>query len=98
MLSTRTPPSGNEDRNETYGTRPKEAIDMKHAKIVKTKAAWEGALEKVRKKEKALTRKHDALAAERRRLPWVRIDKDYVFQSPDGKARLVDLLPITPNR
>ena len=64
---------------------------MKHAKIVKTKAAWEKALEKVRKKEKALTRKHDALAAERRRLPWLRIEKDYVFEGPDGKARLVDL-------
>ena len=64
---------------------------MKHPKILKTQAAWEKALERIRKKEKALTRKHDALAAERRRLPWVRIEKDYVFQGPDGKARLVDL-------
>jgi predicted dithiol-disulfide oxidoreductase (DUF899 family) len=52
---------------------------------------WETALERLRAKEKELTRAHDALAAERRRLPWVRIEKDYVFQGPDGKARLVDL-------
>ena len=64
---------------------------MKHAKIVKTKAAWEKALEELREKEKALTRERDALAAERRRLPRVRIEKDYVFEGPDGKASLVDL-------
>jgi predicted dithiol-disulfide oxidoreductase (DUF899 family) len=52
---------------------------------------WEAALARVRAKEKELTRAHDALAAERRRLPWVRIEKDYVFEGPDGKARLVDL-------
>ena len=90
VLST-APPSGKDVPHETHRTRPKEAIDMKHAKIVKTKAVWEKALEEVRKREKALTRKHDALAAERRRLPWLRIEKDYVFQGPDGQARLVDL-------
>jgi predicted dithiol-disulfide oxidoreductase (DUF899 family) len=91
VFSAGAPPSGNGVPNETHRTRPKEAIGMKHGKIVKTKAAWDKALEKVRKKEKALTRKHDALAAERRRLPWLRIEKGYVFQGPNGKARLVDL-------
>jgi predicted dithiol-disulfide oxidoreductase (DUF899 family) len=61
-----------------------------HPPIVTVKE-WEVALERLRAKEKELTRAHDALAAERRRLPWVRIEKDYVFQGPDGKARLVDL-------
>ena len=42
-------------------------------------------------KEKEATRARDALAAERRRLPRVRIDKDYVFEGPDGKAALLDL-------
>src|SRR5262245_43540181 len=56
-----------------------------------TPTEWESALERIRAKEKELTRAHDALAAERRRLPWVRIEKDYVFQGVDGKARLVDL-------
>jgi len=56
-----------------------------------TPKEWETALERLRAKEKELTRAHDALAAERRRLPWVRIERDYAFQGPDGKARLVEL-------
>jgi len=63
---------------------------MSHPPIVAVKE-WEGALELLRAKEKELTRAHDALAAERRRLPWVRIEKDYVFDGPHGKVRLVDL-------
>jgi predicted dithiol-disulfide oxidoreductase (DUF899 family) len=42
-------------------------------------------------KEKAHTRAGDALAAERRRLPRVKIDKDYLFEGEDCEARLVDL-------
>lgn len=42
-------------------------------------------------KELKAAEAHDELAAERRRLPWVRIDKDYAFEGPDGPARLVDL-------
>ena len=63
---------------------------MTQPRIV-TREEWEAALARLRAKEKELTRAHDALAAERRRLPWVRIETDYVFQGPDGKARLVDL-------
>jgi predicted dithiol-disulfide oxidoreductase (DUF899 family) len=48
-------------------------------------------LDAIRAKEKEHTRARDALAAERRRLPRVRIDKDYVFDGPDGKARLLEL-------
>jgi len=54
-------------------------------------AEWEAAREKLLVKEKEATRARDVLAAERRRLPMVRIDKDYVFEGPDGKARLLDL-------
>lgn len=42
-------------------------------------------------KEKQLTHARDALNAERRRLPMVRIDKTYVFEGADGKASLLDL-------
>ena len=63
---------------------------MTHPRIA-TPEEWETELERIRVKEKQLTRAHDALAAERRRLPWVRIEKAYVFQGADGKARLVDL-------
>src|SRR5205809_1043291 len=42
-------------------------------------------------KEKAFTRQRDARNAERRLLPMVKIDKEYVFEGPDGKATLLDL-------
>jgi predicted dithiol-disulfide oxidoreductase (DUF899 family) len=42
-------------------------------------------------KEKAETRRRDTLAAERRRLPMVRIEKNYLFDGPKGKVRLTDL-------
>jgi predicted dithiol-disulfide oxidoreductase (DUF899 family) len=52
---------------------------------------WKAALEKIRVKEKAATKARDALAAERRRLPRVRLEKDWVFDGRDGQARLSDL-------
>jgi predicted dithiol-disulfide oxidoreductase (DUF899 family) len=54
-------------------------------------AEWQVARDKLLRKEKAQTRARDALAAERRRFPMVKIDKNYVFEGSDGKARLVDL-------
>src|SRR5437667_10576839 len=42
-------------------------------------------------KEKALTRQRDELARERRALPWVKIEKPYVFDGPTGKETLADL-------
>jgi predicted dithiol-disulfide oxidoreductase (DUF899 family) len=52
---------------------------------------WRVAREALLAKEKDATRAGDALAAERRRLPMVRIEKDYVFDGPGGEARLIDL-------
>ena len=52
---------------------------------------WETVLKKLRAKEKDATRARDALAAERRRLPMVRIERDYAFEGPDGTASLVEL-------
>ena len=54
-------------------------------------AEWQTAHESLLVKEKAATRARDALAAERRRLPMVQIEKDYVFAGEKGKARLLDL-------
>ena len=56
-----------------------------------TREEWLAAREKLLVKEKEATRARDALAAERRRLPMVRIEKDYVFAGPDGTASLRDL-------
>ncbi|HEX2292107.1 MAG TPA: DUF899 domain-containing protein [Gaiellaceae bacterium] len=58
---------------------------------VVSQGEWQEAQDALLAKEKEATRARDALAAERRRLPRVRIEKAYVFDGPDGKARLVDL-------
>jgi len=42
-------------------------------------------------KEKVLTKQRDTLSAERRQLPWLRIEQDYVFEGPGGKVSLADL-------
>ena len=63
---------------------------------VVAEAEWRAAHQALLEKEKALTRSRDALAAERRRLPMMRIDKDYVFEGPDGEARLLDLFDGRP--
>jgi predicted dithiol-disulfide oxidoreductase (DUF899 family) len=56
-----------------------------------SEAEWQDARAALLVKEKAATRALDALAAERRRLPMVRIDKDYVFEGLDGDVRLADI-------
>src|SRR5213079_3693693 len=52
---------------------------------------WLAARKKLLAKEKQLTRQRDALAAGRRQLPWVKVEKNYVFDSPSGKKTLADL-------
>ena len=54
-------------------------------------AEWEAARLRLRAKEKELTSARDALAAERRRMPWLAVEKDYRFDGPDGPASLLDL-------
>jgi predicted dithiol-disulfide oxidoreductase (DUF899 family) len=63
---------------------------IKFPKIV-DQAEWQKARDALLVKEKAATRARDALAAERRRLPMVRIDKKYTFDGPKGKISLLDL-------
>jgi len=52
---------------------------------------WHTARKVLLQKEKEFTRERDALAAERRALPWIKVEKDYVFDAPDGKKTLADL-------
>ena len=54
-------------------------------------AEWESARAALLVKEKQATRARDASAAERRRLPMVRVEKQYAFEGPDGEASLLDL-------
>lgn len=56
-----------------------------------SRSEWRDAHKTLLAKEKALTRARDRLSAERRRLPMVEIDRDYVFESPEGKVTLRDL-------
>ena len=58
---------------------------------IATREEWLEARRAHLKSEKALTRLHDLVAEERRRLPWVRIDKDYRFESSGGEKTLGDL-------
>ena len=52
---------------------------------------WEAAREQLLAKEKEVTRARDALAAQRRRMPRLAVEKDYAFDGPDGTASLRDL-------
>lgn len=58
---------------------------------VVSREEWLVARKQLLDKEKDLTRQRDALNAERRRLPMVKITKDYRFEGPDGPAGLLDL-------
>ena len=52
---------------------------------------WEAARQRLLVKEKEVSRAKDALAAERRRMPWLAVDKEYAFDAPQGTASLLDL-------
>jgi predicted dithiol-disulfide oxidoreductase (DUF899 family) len=65
-------------------------LAMKTPPIVSAQE-WQAALAQMLVKEKELTRARDALAAERRRMPWLAVEKAYEFEGPNGKVRLLDL-------
>ena len=52
---------------------------------------WKAAREELLAREKEITRARDALAAERRRMPWMAVEKEYAFDGPNGQASLGDL-------
>jgi predicted dithiol-disulfide oxidoreductase (DUF899 family) len=58
---------------------------------VVSREQWLEARKKLLAHEKQLTHERDAVAAERRQLPWVKVEKNYVFDSPAGKKSLADL-------
>src|SRR5213078_2374561 len=70
--------------------RETEASKMNRPKIVSPQE-WEAARQQLLVKEKQLTRARDALAAQRRRMPWLAVEKAYEFDGPKGKASLLDL-------
>ena len=71
-------------------SRVSELAGMKTPAVV-TAEAWKDAWDRLRRKEKAHSRARDALAVERRRMPWLAVGKDYAFDGTDGRVSLLDL-------
>jgi predicted dithiol-disulfide oxidoreductase (DUF899 family) len=67
-----------------------EPSEMNPSKIV-LKAEWLIARKDLLTREKELTRLRDEVSRHRRELPWVKVDKEYLFEGPDGKETLADL-------
>jgi predicted dithiol-disulfide oxidoreductase (DUF899 family) len=65
-------------------------IETEHPKTV-SRAEWLVARKKLLIKEKEMTRARDELSAERRQLPWVRVEKEYLFDTVNGEKDLADL-------
>ena len=72
--------------NDRKGGQP-----AKRTPPIVTSDAWEAARQEMLVKEKGLMRARDALAAERRRMPWMAVEKAYEFDGPKGKVSLLDL-------
>src|SRR5581483_5549074 len=68
---------------------------MQPHKIV-SREQWIEARKALMAREKELTRARDALSEERRNLPWVKVDKPYVFDGPNGKVTLGELFKGRP--
>ena len=77
--------SNERDRDQRKGSLPV------NTPAVVSAQEWEAARQQLLVKEKALTRARDALAAERRRMPWLAVEKEYEFDGPQRKASLLDL-------
>ncbi|MEQ9503305.1 MAG: DUF899 domain-containing protein [Deltaproteobacteria bacterium] len=64
---------------------------MTQHKVATSKNEWNAARKALLEREKAYTRQGDELAAARRALPWLKVDRDYRFQTGDGEKSLAEL-------
>src|SRR6202171_5647153 len=78
-------------RNKMATTKERKGHLAMNTPPIVSAQEWEAAREQLLVKEKALTRSRDTLAAERRRMPWLAVEKKYEFDGPKGKASLLDL-------
>ncbi len=67
-----------------------ETEQMKHPRVV-SEAEWTVARKDLLTREKEFTRLRDEVSRHRRELPWVKVEKEYVFDGPDGKETLAEL-------
>jgi predicted dithiol-disulfide oxidoreductase (DUF899 family) len=72
------------------GTTAISEVSTENHRVV-SRDEWVAERKTLLTREKELTRLRDQIARERRALPWVRIEKDYVFDGPDGRRTLADL-------
>ncbi len=73
-----------------YREHATEQLGMKTPPIVSAEA-WNDEREEMLVKEKEHTKARDALAAQRRRMPWMAVEKTYEFEGPSGKVSLIEL-------
>jgi predicted dithiol-disulfide oxidoreductase (DUF899 family) len=67
------------------------SMNMKTNHSIVSPSEWLAARKELLAEEKRLTHQMDAVSAKRRALPWVKIDKDYHFDSPNGRVSLAEL-------
>ena len=79
------------NRNKAKDTQQREGHPGMSTPPIVSPEAWAAAREQMLVKEKAAMRARDALAAERRRMPWMAVAKAYEFEGPRGKVGLLDL-------
>jgi predicted dithiol-disulfide oxidoreductase (DUF899 family) len=75
-------------RNSVRGLLEEVAMSLPR---IASREEWLGARKELLAKEKEFTRQRDALNTERRNLPMVEVEKDYVFDGPEGEVRLIDM-------
>ena len=73
----------------TTGTARSQSATQHHRVV--TREQWVAERKALLAREKELTHLRDQIAGERRELPWVRIDKPYVFDTPEGRRTLAEL-------
>jgi predicted dithiol-disulfide oxidoreductase (DUF899 family) len=83
-------PKRNGPTNEEGETVKSETESVPHPRIV-SREEWRAARKELLEHEKELTRRSDRVNAQRRRLPMVPVEKEYVFRGPDGPVGLLDL-------
>jgi predicted dithiol-disulfide oxidoreductase (DUF899 family) len=79
------------DKSQGITIQHSEELHGMDAPPIVSPGEWEAARQELLVKEKEFTHARDAMAAERRRMPWMAVEKAYVFDGPDGKANLLDL-------
>jgi predicted dithiol-disulfide oxidoreductase (DUF899 family) len=77
-------------RTQTTGTTGTSQAGTENRRVV-SRDEWVAERKTLLAREKELTRLRDQIARERRALPWVRVDKNYVFEAPEGRRTLAEL-------